>query len=442
MPNILWSEPPAPSEAGESEAGEAVRVKKKVLFVDDEPNVLAGLRRMLRPMQSEWSCGFADGGPQALAALDREPFDIIVSDMRMPGMTGAQLLEGVRQKFPPMVRILLTGQCDQASGLRAVRVAHQMLYKPCDMESLKAVVARTCALSDVLPNQSLQAMVARQESIPSVPELYGKVLQEMDAPAPSLERIAALVSHDIGMSAKILHVVNSSFFGLRREIRCPRQAVALLGLETLRLLILAVGIFSRADAVGTAPFSLTALQEHSSAVSTLAGAIAKAENADPREIEYAAIAGLLHDVGKLVLLAGWPEQYPRIAEQAAHAGCPLWAIEQETFGASHAKIGACLLTLWGLPMSITEAIAWHHQPADCSLPSFGTLTAVHVANALVSNGPAGMEKIDRAYLQRLNILDRLPIWLRLARTPRGKQGAAVVPSIPQGTEHDNLRTPG
>src|SRR5205823_6465792 len=156
-------------------------------------------------------------GAQALAILDKEPFDAVVSDMRMPGMTGAQLLEQVRERYPHMVRIILTGQCDEESGLRALRVAHQMLYKPCDAESLKATVARTCSLGELLGSPTLQTIVTRQGSIPSLPALYQEVLRELDMALPSLERIAAVVSKDMGMAAKLLHVVNSSFFGLRRE---------------------------------------------------------------------------------------------------------------------------------------------------------------------------------------------------------------------------------
>jgi HD-like signal output (HDOD) protein len=397
-------------------------MKKKVLFVDDEPNVLGGLRRMLRPLQKEWTTEFADGGPQALAVLEREPFDIIVSDMRMPGMTGAQLLEEVGQRFPSMVRIILTGQCDEESGLRALRVAHQMLYKPCDADSLKATVARTCSWSDLLANEALQAIVTRQASIPSVPALYRKVREEMQADAPSLDRVAALVSKDIGMVAKILHVVNSSFFGLRREITDAKQAVMLLGVETMRVLVLTVGIFSPSKTTDHPRLSMHSLHAHSHATSALAEAIANTEASNPRESAYAAIAGLLHDVGKLVLIDCHPQKYPRILNEALTSAQPLWTLEQEAFGASHAEIGACVLGLWGLPMPIVEAIAWHHRPSDCPVQAFGPLTVVHVANALTSRGVAGAGEIDHAYLERLNLVDRLPAWIAIAQALAAEAG--------------------
>jgi HD-like signal output (HDOD) protein/ActR/RegA family two-component response regulator len=389
-------------------------MKKRILFVDDEPNVLGGLRRMLRPLHQEWTTEFAEGGPQALAVLDKGPFDVVVSDMRMPGMTGAQLLEEVRQRFPHMVRIILTGQCDEESGLRALRVAHQMLYKPCDAESLKATVARTCSLGELLSSPALQTIVTRQGSIPSLPTLYQEVLKELDSETPSLDKVAAIVGKDMGMVAKILHVVNSSFFGLRREITSPSQAVMLLGLETMRVLVLAVGIFSTFRTKDHPDLSLAALQKHGDKTSVLARAIAKAEAAPPRDIEHAAMAGLLHDIGKLILLDSGPEAYPDMLARAAAAKQPLWEAERAAFGASHSEVGAFLLGLWGLPMPIVEAVAWHHRPSDCPARSFCPLTAVHVANALISaNGSTGEPQIDHAYLQRLNLLERLPYWQKL-----------------------------
>jgi HD-like signal output (HDOD) protein len=393
-------------------------MKKNILFVDDEPNVLGGIRRMLRPLHEEWTTEFAEGGPQALAVLEKKSFDVIVSDMRMPGMTGAQLLEQVRERFPGMVRIILTGQCDEESGLRAFRVAHQMLYKPCDAETLRSTVARTCTLSELLANKTLQAVVMRQGSIPSAPTLYTDVIAEMDSPAPSLERIASIISKDVAMATKILHVVNSSFFGVKHEIGTILQAVKLLGLETIRLLILSVGIFSSFKNSAHPRLSLESLQKHSQATSALAKAIAKSEAASPREVEQATMAGMVHDVGKLVLLDSGAKAYANIVDQALSSGRPQWEIEREVFGASHAEVGACLLGLWGLPMPIVEAVAWHHRPSDCPAQSFGPLTAVHVANALATdNVLTEAPRVDRAYLERLKLLERLPHWGKLSQTP-------------------------
>src|ERR1051325_10408156 len=142
---------------------------KSVLFVDDDPNVLAGLRRMLRPLRTEWTTEFLDGGEKALAYMAEHPVDVIVTDMRMPGMDGVQLLEQVVVRHPSAVRIALSGHSDQEMLIKVAGLAHQYLSKPRDTESLKSTVRRSCALRGHFSGDALKRLVARMTSIPSLP---------------------------------------------------------------------------------------------------------------------------------------------------------------------------------------------------------------------------------------------------------------------------------
>ncbi len=390
-------------------------MNRRILFVDDEPNVLSGIRRMLRPQRNEWTTEFAESGADALATLAKAPYDVIVSDMRMPGMTGDQLLGEVRTRYPHMVRIILTGQCDKESGLRALRVAHRMLNKPCDPEELKLTVASTCALHNLLAAESIVAIVNRLDSLPSVPALYTKVVAELDSPEPSLDQVASLISGDIAMLTKILHVSNSALFGFRSQVSNARQAVALLGTETLRTLVLAVGLFSAFKSEDDRKAPHDTLWIHSQATSVVAKAIAKTETTDPILIENAAVAGLLHDVGKLVFQDCMPEKYREALRAEAPAEEFVWERERRLFGASHAEVGAYLLRLWGLPNPIVEAAAWHHRPSECQAPGFSPLVAVHCADLLTKEQEDHVEgTLDTAYLARLGLAERWPAWQALA----------------------------
>ena len=103
----------------------------RVIFIDDEPNILSGLKRILRPLRNEWQMEFKDGGQAALESLAETPCDVVVSDMKMPGMDGAQLLSAVKDQYPNSIRIALSGETDSHMIYRCVQHAHQYLAKPC-----------------------------------------------------------------------------------------------------------------------------------------------------------------------------------------------------------------------------------------------------------------------------------------------------------------------
>ncbi|HKI36306.1 MAG TPA: response regulator [Gemmataceae bacterium] len=381
---------------------------RKVLFVDDEPKVLEGLRRMLRPLRGEWELAFAGGGAQALELLDRALFDVVVTDLRMPGMDGAQLLAQVRGRHPRVVRIVLTGQSSREAVLRAGNVAHRQLSKPCDPELLKEVVRRSCALRDLLGSGPLLTLLSRLESVPSMPAMYAEVVKELESAEPSMQRVGEVIARDVGISARILQMVHSAFLGMHFHVGSPAQAATYLGAETTKLLVLAANIFSLFDPEQLRPFLIEGVWAHSQAVGRLAGAVARAEGCSPREVEYAAVAGLLHDTGQVVLAGYLPEEYRRMLTLADERGVPASVAEREVFGTTHAEVGAYLFGLWGLPDPIVEAVAWHHRPGDCPAGGFGALGAVHAADALADDKEG--RPLDHDYLGRLGVTERVAAW--------------------------------
>jgi HD-like signal output (HDOD) protein len=390
---------------------------KHVLFVDDDPNVLAALKRMLRALREEWEVGFADGGDKALEYMAQTPVDVIVTDMRMPGMNGAQLLEQVVALHPGTVRIALSGQSNQEMLMRVAGLAHQYLSKPCDTETLKSTIRRSLALRDHYDSETINRLVSRMNSLPSLPNNYQEVLQELRAPEPSLKRVAEIITRDAAMTAKVLQLVNSAFFGIPRRITNPLQAVTLLGLQTVNGLILAAGVFSQYDTARIASFSADDLIEHSLQVAALAKQIAISRKADEVLANDTFVAGVLHDVGKLVLAVNFSKQYGETLTAAKECNGELCQLEREAFGADHADVGGYLLGLWGLPSSLIEAVAFHHTPTMAQATGFTPLTAVHVANAFSYLGeaiPSPSSKIDEAYLQSIGVAGELPAWRAIA----------------------------
>ena len=389
---------------------------KRVLFVDDEPRVLDGLRDLLRRQRREWDMVFALGGEAALREIDAQPFDVVVTDMRMPDIDGAALLGHVQQRHPDTVRIVLSGQTELETALRAVPVAHQYLAKPCDRDELRRAVDRASLSHALLADESVRRAAGGAGGVPSAPALYTRLIEATTDQDTSIADIGELVESDIAMCAKVLQLVNSSFFGLGRRIASPREAVVYLGIGPLRALVLSAGAFRAFTPQRRIEgFSVEELEIHSARVARLAAELLP----DRHQAEEAFTAGMLHDVGKLLLATHHPDILAQHLAAASEARRPLHVIEQQLTGVTHAEIGAYLLTLWGLPFPIVEAVAHHHAPDRLGDPTFDPLAAVHVADLLIGeqeqggrDGPPVAPVED--YLARLGLLDRGEAWRALA----------------------------
>lgn len=394
-------------------------MKKRILFVDDESLVLEGLQRMLRSMRVEWEMAFVGSGSKALELMAQAPFDVVISDMRMPGMNGAELLAEVLKRFPKTVRLILSGHADRDLVFKCVGSTHQYLSKPCQPEELKAAISRASNLEQSLRNQNLRQLVSRLDRLPSIPALYVQIVEKLQDPEIGLDEIGDIVAKDMAMTAKILKLVNSAFFGLGRQISSPSEAVSYLGVETIKALVLSIHAFSQFSSARLGSFSIDSLWVHSQQTAGLAKEIARMEDSDNRLVDDSFVAGLLHDTGKLILASNFPEPYDQVLQAGISGTAALLAAEEHHFGANHAEVGGYLLGLWGLPVPVVEAIALHHQPATYPHLSFSPLTAVHVANALVlaqpdPAPPPPAEELDLNYLAALGLDSRLVHWRRAA----------------------------
>lgn len=382
-----------------------------ILFVDDEPNILDGLRRMLRPLRSDWDMFFANGGNEALKLLAEKPIDVVVSDMKMPGMDGAQFLQEVSTVYPQIVRIILSGYSEDEMIFKSIGAAHQFLSKPSDPETLKETVNKACALRDLLQDEKIRRLVSQMRSVPSLPTLYSELLHELESFDPRIEKIAKIIKQDIGMTAKILQLVNSAFFGLRRNITDAAQAINFLGLDTIKSLALGIGVFSQFEK--TNENVLSELWSHSIAVGRIARAIS--EKVNPSVASDSFTAGLLHDIGEVLLAVNLPEKFAQAQILVEKEQLTRLEAEKQILETTHSEVGAYLLGLWGLPHQVVEAVAFHHNPSNFQSDKFTPLTAVHIANAINRFGSEDWSIeaerfIDIKHLQTIGLLEKLPDW--------------------------------
>lgn len=373
---------------------------KRVLFVDDEPRILDGLRRMLRVLRDEWELEFAEGGARAIELLEVQPFDVIVSDMRMPGIDGAALLLHCKHHHPAMMRIVLSGHMELESALRSIAVAHQFLTKPCDADTVRKVLTRSAALRDLLGDPALRAMLTDIHGVPVSPQIHVELTAAFDDPEVSIQTIARIIEPNPALTAKILQLVNSAFLGLPHQVSNMTTAIHALGLNMLRNLVL---YFEIAQAMQlqdvSAQFSFDAHARHATRVARLARELARGDHAR----EEAFTAGMLHDVGELIFAVRSPAAHDALLTRAEVESRPLADVEYEHYGFSHAEVGAYLLGLWGLPHAVVEAVAHHHRPARVPASGADPVIAVHAADALVHeldgpdlrvDGGAGLAFLD------------------------------------------------
>jgi putative nucleotidyltransferase with HDIG domain len=387
--------------------------KLSVLFVDDEPSILQLLPRLLADMSERWRMDFAESAAKGLELIGQTSYDVVVSDLNMPHMSGIEFLTEVRERCPLSARIIYSSCSDQQSILDCVPFIHQFLPKPCPVELLKATIQRAALVRSLLPNAAVREAISKMKSVPSLPTIYAELVRQLQSLETPIEDIAKTVSQDIGMTAQILKIVNSAFFGLSTSN--VGQAISYLGIETVKYLVLAVGIFSQFESRKLGGISLETLWQHSSRTASIAKAIARSEASGRQLVEDSMAAGLLHDVGKLILAGNFPEQYEEIGRQAQMKRIEWVVEERECFGFDHADVGGYLLGLWGLRPSVVEAVALHHFPTKGERTSFTPLTAVHAANVLAqtqrrSYGGIIPPQLDLLYLAKLDRVNSLENW--------------------------------
>ncbi len=333
---------------------------KQILFVDDEPAVLGAIKKALRPFRAEWTVEVAEGGQAGIDALTARPFDVVVSDARMPGVDGEKVLLAARQLRPDAIRLVLSGQTERQSAHRLAAVAHQFLAKPCDARAVLAVVDAACQVRDSLGNPALRTVVAQLGDLPLPPTTYQRLVSLLETPETSTDEVAKVVEQNPLVSAMVLRLISSAYFGLPRKVSSVREAVVLLGLEALKQVVLMVEVYRTPDAQGI----VTELQERALRRLALVKELAQGSPIAPLAVE----AALMVDLGVYVLALKQPALYAPIWAAARGGESALPQLELERLGVCHASVGAALLSLWNVAPVVVEAVAHHHESVVGGVP--------------------------------------------------------------------------
>jgi HD-like signal output (HDOD) protein len=390
--------------------------RTRILFVDDEPMFLDSLKAVLRKQRRMWDMSFAGSAQAALELLAVTPVDVVVSDMRMPHMDGAEFLRRVQELDPGAARLVLSGHADPDMLERAAPVAQQYLAKPCSADRLQDVLARVCELQRTLNNQAVRERIGRVGRLPAISENYGQLSQAVARPKVDLNEIVDIVAREPAMSAKLLQLANSPYFRSGAPVTSVRQAVGVLGLDLVLRLPVMLSAFgdSNADS-GPEGFSLMELQQASIATARLAGTFAHSDH----DRELAFTAGLIHEIGRLLLVRDAPEEMQEMARDAAASGRPLTDLERARLGTTHAEIGAYALGMWGLPLAVVEAVAYHHvipaeRRAELRIAALVHAADVLLEEAMAAPGGPPAEQLDLQAMDAQGFTPLLPRWRELA----------------------------
>jgi len=403
---------------------------QRILFVDDDELILRSIERVLRRrvQQAPWELHFATDGDVALRLMEQKAFDVIVADAEMPRMSGTGLLRRVQETNPGAVRILMSGHTGLEMLRSALPLAHQFISKPCDVQLLTSTLENACGLRSILNRPELRTLVGSSNELPSAPRTYVEISTALNNPHASTRTVAEIVERDIALSARVLQLVSSGFYGLPRQVNSVGGAVAFLGVEVIKAIVLSIEVSKMFPVSRAIPdFSIEVLQQRS----TLAAQLAKRLLGHESGGESVLIAGMLQDVGQLIFAARAAQRFAIALSSSARAKTPLYEAELELFGSTHAEVGGYLLGLWGLPTRIVHAVAHHLEPV-AGTRVFDAAAALYVGNLLSQNPdvpaldqvPARTTAIDLSYLRALGVAHQLEDWRRMAR----EVAAGVAPS--------------
>lgn len=366
-----------------------------ILFVDDELSILKSLRRLF--MDEDWQMLFASSGNEGLETLKTEKVDLVVSDVRMPGMDGVEFLNRVKDLYPGIVRIFLSGYAEKKSVSSALAqgCAQQILPKPWNESELREVI---CAALDQSRKQqrgqrSLQTVINSLSNLPPLPSVYQDLRDCLaDHKNFTIDQVVEIVRGDAAMSIDLLHWANSALFGQRRKVDTVKRAVVLLGIDVVESLVLSEAITRTIGALTkqTSGFDSRDLQRHSMGCAIIARLLAETFSASQPELaDRVFIAGLLHDIGLLAEAGLFAEQFAKVQETAAAKKLLLVEAESEVLQTSHPEIGAILAEWWSLPSFIVNAIRWHLEPQNAREDK-KIVEKVAVANILVTEFGIGV----------------------------------------------------
>jgi HD-like signal output (HDOD) protein/CheY-like chemotaxis protein len=376
-------------------------IGKRILLVDDEKSILKALERLF--FDSDYELFTANSGEEGLQILTEYPVDIVVSDMRMPGMDGHQFLKKVKMLYPSTTRLILSGYADEKEILNSLIDGSSNLYlfKPWNGEDLITKIAQIFAARQIFKHQAVLDLANGLENLSLVTGIYNSVCRLIDQDADA-GAVARVIETDPAVTAAVLRIVNSAFYNVKTG--SVAQAITYLGLPVVKSIVLSCSLL-KSVTIKVPPFNIARLTNH--AIMTNLFMTKIYSGLLQKQVPDAlATAGLLHNLGLAMCLHYFPDIYKRLVEERLkQPNKSITEFEKEIMGVTHSELGGYLLNWWGLPYPIVECALFYHDPVHSAVMDKVAVSVTHIANyyAWKVVNPNMNQKLEAQVFPVLNI---------------------------------------
>ena len=366
-----------------------------------------------------------DSKESLLMLLEERLCDAVIIPCTMRAQVDIEFMTRISNIQPSAVRIFLGAEFWNATHkAKAADIAHRIYPSAVKVEEIGDSLEYQIKLLKLLNRSSLQAYVGKVGCLPSPPKLYTQLTDAVNSEMADLREISEIVEQDPAVVAQVMKQVNSAFFGFNRTITDLKEAISMLGVRNLRSLALSSQLNSQFKSGNDWDrFSFEQLNQRSLLVARLAQALCRRAGANKITQDQAFLAGLLHDVGVLIMASHDADQYKKLLNYSVKKQKPIYLVEKASFGFFHGEVAGALLALWNLPPQVIEAVMLHHVPHLSKETSFSPLTAVHVADAMLPSvdveGDCDLaSSLSLRYLDQVGVMEEVPQWRIVANEYR------------------------
>lgn len=344
---------------------------KKILIVDDEVQILKALSRMF--LDTDYEIFTAENGMEALKILEQNELDMILCDVRMPILDGYKLLTIVKEKYPRIIRIILSGYAEEKLMFRALlhNLAKLYVFKPWNNDLLLKDIEKLFADDVVLNSTNLMKLIEDLDCCNTMPDNCDKMIRLIEE--ENMEALVKEIEHDPEISALLIQVGKSAVYGVMPDT--VRQAANYIGMHNLKSFLHWACVLSAADETNTIGEEPELLWKHAYLTNRIFLFVYETF-LHKQPPEAAMFAGLMHNIG-LILQVSSLDKKGKIKKSDLTPND--YKIEHGEHMISHQEIGAHFLDLWDLPFPIYEAALYHHRPQDVSIVNHELVSIVHIA---------------------------------------------------------------